>query len=259
MIFTEIAFFAVVVASYNMTTARAPLGDVELLPKKKGSPKKTKQDRIQIKVTSTKQAKRVAYMFRILKLAADIEIIWCEKTPFDDAYLHPLFKGIEENNLFSDEGVIAIVRRRVSRTNNEIQFNWNDSYPRRMIVRTVDESTKESRMAILMLFRQFMMRPENNRFGYDYTVSEHSDLTPLSSTLLEPVNAYIPDTSIVNLITTIYEIDDNKWYQSNRDIASDFFGDTPYPIYAVETLGYPENVNDDNNPFAPNFYPPDES
>jgi hypothetical protein len=59
-------------------------------------------------------------MFRILKLAADIEIIWCDKTPFDDAYLHPLFKSIEENNSFSDEGVIMIVRRRISRTNNDI-------------------------------------------------------------------------------------------------------------------------------------------
>jgi hypothetical protein len=261
MIFSEMALFAVIVASFNMATARIPLGDVELLPKKKGSPKKMKQDRVQIRVASTKQAKRVAYMFRILKLAADIEIIWCNKTPFDDAYLHPLYKSIEEHNSFSDEDVIAVVRRRISRANNDIQYNRNDSYPRHMIVRTVEESTTESRMAILMLFREFMMRPEHNRFGYDYLlVSEHSDLTPLNPTLLEPANAYIPDTSILNITTAIYEKDDDTtWYQNNQEIASDFFPDRPFPMYAVEMLGFPKVGNDDdNNPLAHGFNPPDD-
>jgi hypothetical protein len=61
--------------------------------------------------------------------------------------------------------------------------------------------------------------------------------------LLEPVNAYIPDTSIINIITTIYEIDDDTWYENNRDIANDFFLDRPFPMYAVEMLGYPEGGN----------------
>ena len=261
MIFTEIALVAVFVASFNAVTGRIALGDVELIPKKKGSAKKTKQERIQIKVASTKHAKRIAYMFRILKLSADIEIIWCDKTPFDDAYLHPLYKSIEDQGSFSDDGVIAVVRRRISRTNNDIRYNRNDSYPRRMIVRTLDdESTTESRMAILMKFREFMMRPEHNRFGYDYLVNEHSDLTPLNPDLLEPVNAYVPDTSIVNIITAIYEIDDDTWYQNNRDVASDFFPDGPFPRYAVEMLGFPGNGDDsDNNPLAPGFNPPDDA
>ena len=114
MIFPEIALIAVFVASFNAATSRIPLGDDELVPKKKGSAKKKTQERIHIKVASTKQAKRVAYMFRILKLAADIEIIWCDKTPFDDAYLHPLYKSIEDQGSFSDDGVIAVVRRRIS-------------------------------------------------------------------------------------------------------------------------------------------------
>jgi hypothetical protein len=42
---------------------------------------------------------------------------------------------------------------------------------------------------MLMLFRDFMMHPENNRYGYEYQVNESSDLTPLSKDLLEPVNA----------------------------------------------------------------------
>jgi hypothetical protein len=115
-------------------------------------------------------------------------------------------------------------------------------------------------MAILMLFWEFMRRPEHNRFGYDYLLNEHSDLTPLNPTLLEPVNAYIPDTSIVNIITAIYEIDDDTWYQNNLDIANDFFPDRPFPVYAVaEMLGFPKGGNDDdNNPLAPGFNPPDD-
>jgi hypothetical protein len=126
-----------------------------------------------------------------------------------------------------------------------------------MIVHTVDESTTESRMAILAnVILGIHDATGDNRFGYEYLVNEHSDLTPLNPTLLEPVNAYIPDTSIVNLITTIYEIDDDTWYANNRDIANDFFADRPYPMmYAVEMLGYPERGNDDNNELAPGFNP----
>jgi len=146
-------------------------------PGKKGSPKKAGKDRLQIKVTSTKQARRIAYLFKILKLAADIEVIWCEKSPRDDAFLYPLVKNIEGVNQFGNEGVIAVTHRRISRTDNSVLFNANDSsYPRRLIVRTIDESTPESRRAILMLFRDFMMRPENNRFGYEYVVDNTSDV-----------------------------------------------------------------------------------
>ena len=163
-------------------------------------------------------------MFRILKLTADIEIIWCDKTPFDDAYLHPLCKSIEDQGSFSDDGVIAIVRRCISHTNNGIRYNQNNSYLRRMVVRTIDESITETRMVILIKFREFMMR----------------DLTPLNPDLLEPMNAYVPDTSIINIITAIcYEIDGDTWYKNSRDDASEFFQDRPFPRYGVETLGFP--------------------
>ena len=260
MIFSEIALFAVFVASFNAASVSIPARDTNSIPKKKGSLKKSKQDRAQIKVASTKQPRRVSYMFRILKLAADIEIIWCEKTPVDDAFIHPLIKTIEEHGTFLEDGVIAVVRRRISRTNNDIQNNRNDSYPRRLIVRTVDESTTETRMGVLMKFREYMMRPEHNRFNYDYVVNEHSDMTPLNPDLLEPVNAYVPDTSIVNIIKGIYEIEDNTWYENNREIASDFFPDRPFPRYAVEILGFPDNGYDsDNNAIASGFNPPHES
>lgn len=224
-------------------------------PGKKGSPKKAGKDRLQIKVTSTKQARRIAYLFKILKLAADIEVIWCEKSPRDDAFLYPLVKNIEGANQFGDEGVIAVTHRRISRTDNSVLFNANDSYPRRLIVRTIDESTPESRRAILMLFRDFMMRPENNRFGYEYVVDNTSDVTPLSDDMLEPVNAYIPDSSIVNVILAVYENDDKTWYSRNVDIAADYFGDMPYPRYAIDMLGYPDSNEVGTGAFAPGFNP----
>jgi hypothetical protein len=52
-----------------------------------------------------------------------------------------------------------------------------------------------------MLLRDFMMRPENNRYKYDYQVNKTSDVTPVDEEMLEPVNAYIPDNAIVNLIS----------------------------------------------------------
>lgn len=77
----------------------------------------------------------MAYAFNILKLKADIEVIWCKKTPRDDAFIHPLLiKQIEDNRMFNEYGVIAVVHRRVSRTENYIVcFNDNDAYPRRLI------------------------------------------------------------------------------------------------------------------------------
>jgi hypothetical protein len=208
---------------------------------KKGSPKK--KDMTQIKVSSTKQARKLIYVFKILKLKADVEIIWCEKTPRDDAFIHPLIKDIEENASFRDQGILTVVRRRVGQHDNTLLFNANDPYPRRLIIRTVDESNHETRRAMLMLLRDFMMRPENNRYRYDYQVNETSDVTPLDEETLEPVNAYIPDNAIVNLITAVYETGDDTWYANNREIANDYFADPPYPHYAIDQLGYPDNMN----------------
>jgi hypothetical protein len=106
-----------------------------------------------------------------------------------------------------------------------------------------------------MLFRDFMMRPENNRFGYEYVVDNTSDVTPLSDDMLEPVNAYIPDSSIVNVILAVYENDDKTWYSRNVDIAADYFGDMPYPRYAIDMLGYPDSNAVGTGAFAPGFNP----
>jgi len=224
-------------------------------PKKTGSPKK--KNLLEVKISTTKQARKVVYQFKIIKLKPDVEIIWCEKTPRDDAFIHHLVKFIEDENGFREQGVVMVCRRRMSRLNNDLRTNDLDTFPRRLIIRVVDESTNQSRMAILMLLRDFMMRPEHNRYGNTYQVNESSDLTPLNANDLEPANAYIPDNTIVNLIEAIYENVDAGWYGFNRENASDFFADTPYPRYAIEQLGYPNITVDVNaNEFAPGFNPP---
>jgi hypothetical protein len=71
------------------------------------------------------------------------------------------------------------------------------------------------------------MHPVYNRYGYGYQVDQSSDLTPLDENMLEPVNAYIPNSSIVNnlILTTMYKIDNDAWYANNLEIAADYFGD----------------------------------
>jgi hypothetical protein len=219
--------------------------------KKTGSPKK--KNLLEVKVSSTKQARKAIYVFKIIKLKPDVEVIWCEKTPRDDAFIHHLVKHIEEENGFREQGVIMVCRRRMSRLNNDICFNANDAFPRRLIIRVIDDSTPDDRMAVLMLFRNFMMRPEHNRYGYDYVVNASSDLTPHDEAELEPANAFIPDNSIVNLIDAIYENVDAGWYAHNQEMATEFFGDMPYPLYAIEQLGYPDSTEIGGGQFAPGF------
>jgi hypothetical protein len=44
-------------------------------------------------------------------------------------------------------------------------------------------------------------------------VNETGDVTPVDKEMLEPVNAYIPDNAIVNLITAVYKTgDETSWY-----------------------------------------------
>jgi hypothetical protein len=137
---TLLAVLAATLANMARSVARASTGNAP--SPQKGSPKK--KDMTQIKVSRTKQARKLIYVFKVLKLKADIEIIWCEKLPRDDAFIHPLLKDIEDNESFREHGIITVVRRHMSHLDNTICFNANDPYPRRLIVRIVDESTPES-------------------------------------------------------------------------------------------------------------------
>jgi hypothetical protein len=252
MFITELLFLLAatsVVVNMARTSSRMSTSTTESSPKK-SSPKK--KDMTSIKLSKAKPMRRPTYVFKIMKLKADIEVIWCEKTPHDDAFIHPLIKDIEENDAFRDHGIVGITRRRAGRLDNSLLTNGIDGYPRRLIVRVVDESTHESRTAILMVLRQFMMRPENNRYSYEYAVNEASDLTPADEDMLEPVNAYIPDYSIVNIITAVFETADTHWYENNIEIANDYFADQPYPRSAIDQLGFPET----QGAFQRDFIPP---
>ena len=103
-----------------------------------------------------------------------------------------------------------------------------------------------------MLLREYMMRPEHNRFSYDYVVDETSDLTPRNEENLEPANEYIQDVDIVNLIVAIYDANEN-WYSTNQETATAFFGEFPYPRYAMEQLGYPDSDPNHVGEFARGF------
>ena len=56
-----------------------------------------------------------------------------------------------------------------------------------------------------MILQEFMMRPDNNQYLYDYIINETSNLTLANEEQLETVNAYILDYSIINIIMAIFE------------------------------------------------------
>jgi len=80
-------------------------------------------------------------------------------------------------------------------------------------------STSESRLAILQAFKAFLNLPENNKFGYDYVVNDASDLTPPDETDQEPMDHYIQDDMIMNIIDMVYENTDQSWYSTDEENA----------------------------------------
>ena len=65
-------------------------------------------------------------------------------------------------------------------------------------------------MGILMILQEFMMRLDNNQYSNDYIINEISNLTLANKEQLEPINAYIPDYSIVNIIMAIFKTADEN-------------------------------------------------
>ena len=100
-----------------------------------------------------------------------------------------------------------------------------------------------------MILWEFMMKPENNQYLYEYIINETSNLTPANEQQLEPANAYIPDYSVVNVIMAIFETANVNWYVDNIEIANDYFADQPYPHSAIDQLGFPET----SGAFHPGF------
>jgi len=101
-----------------------------------------------------------------------------------------------------------------------------------------------------------MERPEHNKFGYTYLVNEESDLTPPQDQL-EPMDAYLVDHQIVNLLQSVLEGADNTFYENNQDIANDYFSGPIYPQCAVDALGYPAATLDEggNGAIHANYNP----
>ena len=74
-----------------------------------------------------------------MKLKADIKVIWCEKSPHDDAFLHPLIREIEDNNRFHEHGIIGVSHHQASCRDNTLLFNSADGYPHHLILHVVDD------------------------------------------------------------------------------------------------------------------------
>jgi hypothetical protein len=208
-------------------------------PEKKESPKRKEFSKIRFSAEDLKKKRKPSYYLKIVKIRPDYELIFIESTPGTDGYGQRLFDYINNNNGFRDQGILMVVRRRVSKDNNSVLLNVRDGYPRRAIVRLVDTSSHESRLSILNALRAFLMLPENNKFGYEYIVNDTSNLTPDNAEDLEPMDTYIQDDMIVTIIVNVYEYSDQNWYNNNRTTALDFFGGPTFPQYAIDSLGYP--------------------
>lgn len=214
-------------------------------PEKKSSPKRKDLTKIRLSEDTLNQKRKPAYYLKIIKLRPEYELIYIDSTPGNDGYGQKLFDRIKDDGYRAD-GVLMVVRRRVSKADNNVLNNTRDRYPRRAIVRIVDTSTPESRLEILNKFKAFLNLPENNKFGYDYVVNETSDLTPINTDHLEPLDHYIQDDMILNIISNIYENADQTWYRNNAENALDFFSGPIFPQWAIDQLGYPTEPHHEN-------------
>jgi hypothetical protein len=73
-----------------------------------------------------------------------------------------------------------------------------------------------------------MERPESNKVGYAYIIDDDLDLTPPDDQL-ESMDAYMLDQQLLNFMQQVLEGADQSFYQTNTDIANDFFAGPAYP------------------------------
>jgi len=214
----------------------------------KKSPKKKPITSIRITEEILSQKRKMAYHLKILKLRPDFELIWIDATPGNDGYGQKLYDHITRDEGFRDSGILMVAKRRVSLENTAVLTNVKDTYPRRCIVRFLgdDESTPTSRLAMLRALQAFLVRPVHNVYNYDYLVNEASDLTPVAEDDLEPMDHFIHDSIIVNLMCSVLMDTGNGWYAENTKCALDFFSGPTFPTYAIDQLGYPAGGIDVN-------------
>lgn len=205
---------------------------------KKGSPRK---DLTKITMRGKKTKWKAQYFMKVMKLKCDIELIWAEKNASNDAYLYPVHKMVDEEDMWREHGILQTARRRTSKEDNDAQTNDVDGFPRKVLIRLVEESTPESRTEMLEIIQEYMSHTENNKYGYEYIINDSSDLTPENDDDLETADNYLQDQTIVDFIESVYESTDTNWFESNQEEAMTYFSE-PYPMNAVEELGYPATL-----------------
>jgi hypothetical protein len=82
---------------------------------------------------------------------------------------------------------------------------------------------------LLLLFHPVHEAPENNHFGYIYTINDNSDITPPSDQL-ESMDMHMLNHQLVNFMQQVLE-------NANQSL-NDFFLGPAYPQYAINSLGY---------------------
>jgi hypothetical protein len=158
--------------------ATTPKKNSRPLPAKKESPERKDITKIRFSEEDMKQKCRPVYCLKIVKLQPDYELIFIDSTPGTNGYGQKLYDHIKNEDGFHDKGVLLVIRHHISQNDNNILTNMRNNYPRRVIVRLVDNnSTRESHLTILSAFKTFLSLPKNNKFGYDYVVNDTSDLS----------------------------------------------------------------------------------
>jgi hypothetical protein len=125
---------------------------------KKSSPIKTGLTKIEI--TSSKKMKQRPYELKTMLLKpGNLEAIYCIKPHLqgNDGYTHPVTRALTEDTPMTAEfraaGYLAKVNRRLDPQTNEKAFNSVDGYPRILYIRFNPDSTHETRMQGLELFK----------------------------------------------------------------------------------------------------------
>jgi hypothetical protein len=67
----------------------------------------------------------------------------------------------------------------------------------------------------LSALQAFLVWTDNSKFRYAYIVNKESDLTPAVNMNLEPMDDYIHDMVIINLMCRVFEETGNGWYAAN--------------------------------------------
>lgn len=184
------------------------------------------------------------YYLKVEAVRPNIELFWAQVDQRNDAFLHHVHMLVETDQSWRDDGFMLVARRRISIDNNDTLVNARDQFPRRVIVRILDEgqvSTPETRQHGLNRIQQQCMMPANNKYGYEYIIDDASDLTPDDPEHYVHPDTYLQDSTLINMILGMYEDAGPDWYSRNKEIAKEYWTGPLYPTAACDQLGYPHS------------------